>query len=89
MAEERRIQIHNKLGLHVRPAAQLSEIANKYKSQITVIQDNRSVNAKSIIELLTLGASKGTDITIQADGKDANRALDEIEQLIKRKFNEE
>ena len=89
MPEDRKIRIINKLGLHVRPAARLSEIANRYKSQITILQDNKKINAKSIIELLTLGASEGTLLTFQADGQDATAALDEIEKLIMAKFNEE
>lgn len=89
MLEACRIRLSNKLGLHVRPAAQLAEIASKYKSEITIIQDDKSVNAKSIIELLTLGASEGTIVTIRADGKDANSALVEIKQLIENKFSEE
>ena len=89
MLEERNIRITNKLGLHVRPAAQLAELANKYQSQIAINIDKRSVNAKSIIELLTLGATEGTMLTFRAEGEDAAAALDSIQQLIENKFDEE
>lgn len=77
------------MGLHVRPAAQLAEVAGKYGSQITIVQNNKNVNAKSIIELLTLGANHGTVLTFRAEGEDAMKALDEIQQLIENKFGEE
>jgi len=89
MLEECNIQITNKLGLHVRPAAQLAEIAAKYQSQITITQNSKSVNGKSIIELLTLGAGQGTLLSIKGEGDDALKAVAEIKQLITNKFGEE
>lgn len=89
MTIERTIRLENKLGLHVRPAAQLAELASKYKSEILIIKDSQQANAKSIIELLTLAASGGTLLTIKADGEDAEKAVEVIQQLINSKFNEE
>lgn len=89
MVAKRTIKITNKLGIHVRPAAQLAELANQYQSNITFIKDGQRVNAKSIIELLSLGASGGSTITMQAEGADAEPLLDALQRLIATNFGEE
>lgn len=86
---ERSIKIINKLGLHVRPAAQLSELANKYKASLTVTKDGYSVNGKSIMELLTLAANEGVTLNCKSDGDDAEQLLNAVEALISAKFNED
>ncbi len=84
-----RIEITNKLGLHARAAAKLSHLANTFQSDIYLIYHQERVNAKSLLGILTLAASVGNDITIEAKGKDEKRAIANILDLFKRKFDEE
>ncbi|MFA5794658.1 MAG: HPr family phosphocarrier protein [Candidatus Brocadiia bacterium] len=86
---EKNVTIVNKLGIHVRPAAQMAELANKFKANIIITKNNYAVNAKSIMELLTLAAGQGTVLTLKADGDDAGQALESLEKLIGNKFNED
>ncbi|MFQ5965477.1 MAG: phosphoenolpyruvate--protein phosphotransferase [Candidatus Scalinduaceae bacterium] len=87
---ERKIKIVNSNGLHARPATCFVEMANKYDSEISVSTENKEkVNGKSIIDLLTLGAKKGTEIIVTAEGKDQEKALDALEGLVRDRFKEE
>ena len=79
----------NKSGLHARPASLLVELANKFKSEIFIKKDNMTINAKSIMGVMTLGAAHGTEIIIEVDGSDEEEALKAIIQLIDSNFNEE
>ncbi|MFO1519371.1 MAG: HPr family phosphocarrier protein [bacterium] len=81
--------IPNKLGLHARAAAQLVKAANRYAAEITLSTKKQSVNAKSIMGVLMLAASKGTKVNVKVEGKDAEEALGAIEELINNKFGEE
>ena len=81
--------INNKLGLHARAAAQLVKTVNRFNSEVTISNKRQSVNAKSIMGVLMLAASKGTNITVQVEGKDAGEAMLAIESLINGKFGEE
>jgi phosphocarrier protein len=81
--------ISNELGLHARAAAAFVKIANRYRSNITVKKESVSVNGKSIMGVLMLAASKGTEIAIEASGEDENEALTELGKLIDAKFGEE
>jgi len=74
--------VKNKQGLHARPAALFVQVANKFDSRITVRRDAEEVNGKSIMGILMLGAEKGSIIVIEADGKDAEPALFELEKII-------
>ncbi len=74
--------VKNKQGLHARPAAVFVQIANKFDSRITVRRDEEEVNGKSIMGILMLGAEKGSLIIIEADGQDAQKALEELEKII-------
>lgn len=90
MLIERRIKIINANGLHARPATRFAEMANKFNSDILVRTENKEeVNGKSIIDLLTLGAKKGTELFITANGEDREEALDVLEGLVNDRFNEE
>jgi len=80
--------IVNKLGLHARAAAKLVTLAQKYRSEIFAKKDNREVSGKSIMGVMMLAAAKGSRITFRAEGPDAEKALDAIEALIARKFDE-
>jgi phosphocarrier protein len=83
------IEIINKLGLHARAAAKLSHLANAFNSDIHLIYSEDRVDAKSLLGILTLAASIGNKITIEANGKDQEKALKDIVALFQAKFNEE
>lgn len=89
MIAEKQVTILNTLGLHVRPSAAIAGTASKFKCAVTVIKDGQTVNAKSSIDLLTLAAVAGTQLTLRADGEDAAEAVEAVAQLISRKFGEE
>ncbi|MCX5711667.1 MAG: HPr family phosphocarrier protein [Candidatus Omnitrophica bacterium] len=74
--------IRNKQGLHARPAALFVQIANKFDSRITVKNDQESVNGKSIMGILMLGAENGSKIILEAEGSDAEVAIVELEKII-------
>lgn len=83
------VTVSNKLGMHARPAMLLAEVAGRFSSSITVSHDAHDpVDAKSIMQLMLLAATKGTNLHITADGDDANEAVQELESLINAGFNE-
>ena len=84
----RTFRIKNKLGLHARAAAQFVSLASGFKSEVTILKDGESVNGKSIMGLMMLGASQGTDIEVEAEGEDEAEALAAIEALVDARFNE-
>lgn len=81
--KEVKIVIQNETGLHARPAAMVVAEAGKYKSNLTIKKGDREVNIKSILGLLSIGASKGDEITLKADGEDEAQAVETISNLIK------
>lgn len=83
------ITIINKLGLHARAAAKLVEIANRYQAESKIIKENKTVNAKSIMGLMMLGANKGTQLELTVEGNDEKEALAAIIDLINDRFGEE
>ena len=90
MLIKRRTKIINTNGLHARPATRFAEVANKFNSEIFVkIENKEEVNGKSIIDLLTLGAKRGTELLITADGEDKEIALDALEGLVNDGFDED
>ena len=90
MLIKRRTKIINTNGLHARPATRFAEVANKFNSEIFVKTENKEeVNGKSIIDLLTLGAKRGTELLITADGEDKEIALDALEGLVNDGFEED
>ncbi len=78
----KKIVVKNKQGLHARPAALFVQVANKFDSRISIFRDNEEVNGKSIMGILMLGAEKGSEIIIEAEGEDAQEALGELEKLV-------
>lgn len=86
---EEKVLIQNRMGMHMRPASQIVQIASKYNSEVKLIKDNVSVNAKSIMGLLMLEAAQGTEITIHADGNDEKDVVDAIKELVDHKFYED
>ena len=81
-------KIINKLGLHARASAKLTQVANQFKSDIWIEKNNKKVNAKSIMGVMMLAASQGSDITITTEGSDEKDALNSIVDLIKDYFGE-
>ncbi len=82
-------RITNKRGLHARASAKLVEAASRFKAHITVSKDGQSVEARSIMGLMLLAASLGTDVELCAEGEDAQEALTAILALIAANFGEE
>jgi phosphocarrier protein len=82
------VMISNKLGLHARAAAKLVHTASGYESEIYVGTEHEEVNAKSILGILTLAATKGTPVVVRADGADEEAAVQAIVDLFDDKFGE-
>ena len=80
--------INNEMGLHARPAAILAKEASKYKSNIKLVMDDTEVDAKSILDILTLAVSKGKSIKLIAIGEDAEEAVENIQKIIEQGFGE-
>ena len=78
----------NKLGLHARASAKLTQIASRYQSEIWLTRNGRKVNAKSIMGVMMLAAGKGSVILVEADGADAPDALAAVLRLIEDRFGE-
>jgi phosphocarrier protein len=83
------IEIVNKLGLHARASAKLTQLAGSYQSEVWLTRNGRRVNAKSIMGVMMLAAGKGSTIGIEVEGSDADAALQAIVQLIGGKFGED
>jgi phosphocarrier protein HPr len=83
-----KITVINKLGLHLRAAAELVKVANKFKCHITITHGIQNVNAKSLMGLMTLAAAKGTELEFTTDGEDAKEAMASLKQLLAQKFGE-
>ena len=80
--------IDNKLGLHARASAKLTELASRFQSEVWLTRNGRRVNAKSIMGVMMLAAGKGATVTIETDGVDAEAALAAVRDLIADKFGE-
>jgi phosphocarrier protein HPr len=80
--------IVNKLGLHARASAKLTQLASSFKSEIWLTRSSRRVNAKSIMGVMMLAAGKGSSVLIEASGPDADAALKALQDLIANKFGE-
>lgn len=83
------ITVQNKLGIHARPAAMFVKTASRFACEIMVEKDGETVNGKSIMGLMMLAAGPGSKLMLHADGTDAQAAVSEIEELLKRKFDED
>lgn len=81
------IVVQNQVGLHARPATFFIQKSNEFKSSIWVEKGERRVNAKSLLGVLSLGITKGMEITIVTDGTDEQEALDALESLINSNFS--
>ena len=86
--QQREVEIVNKLGLHARASAKLTQLAAKYQSDVQVSRSGRKVNAKSIMGVMMLAAGKGARVVVEIDGPDENAAMDAIVALIGDYFGE-
>ena len=82
------VTINNEVGLHARPATFFIQKANEFKSGIWVEKDERRVNAKSLLGVLSLGITKGTTITLLVDGSDEKEAIAALSELVSGNFGE-
>ena len=89
MKIEKEITIINRLGLHARPAAMFVRISSRYRSEVWVEKEGEQINGKSIMGLMMLAAGQGSKLTIRCEGPDADKAMEELEELIRKKFNED
>jgi phosphocarrier protein len=86
---EKELTIVNRLGLHARPAAMFVRIASRHRAEIWVSKEGEEINGKSIMGLMMLAAGQGSKLLIRCDGPDADKAMEELEELIKAGFNED
>ena len=89
MASEKNVTIINETGLHARPASQFVQKAGKFKSEIQIVFEEKEVNAKSIMGVMSLGIGQGKEITLRAEGVDEVEAINELENFIKTEMVEE
>jgi phosphocarrier protein HPr len=86
---DRELLVTNKLGIHARPAAMFVKTANRFVCDVFVEKDGETVNGKSIMGLMMLAAGPGCKIQVHAKGGDASQAVNELEDLLRRKFGED
>lgn len=89
MASQRVVPLLHRTGLHLRAAGRFAETAGRFKSNVRLVLAGRGVNGKSVLDILTLGAGPGVELLIEADGPDAEAALDSLETLVRHNFDEE
>ena len=82
-----RVEVVNRNGLHARPASLLVELAKGFQSEISIVTDGHEVDGKSILEVLSLAAARGTMLEVRAEGSDAAKALAAIEELFASGFD--
>ncbi len=85
---EKEVYVRNELGLHARPAAQLAQEAGKFASNINLIVDGTEVNAKSVLDILSLAAVQGKTVLLRAFGPDAEKAVIHLEKIFQNGFGE-
>ncbi len=83
------IVVQNEQGLHARPAEMFVRLAQQFESKLEVVKEGYRVEARSIMDLLTLGAAKGTELVLEADGPDAQEAVDALAKLVAEGFPRE
>lgn len=88
MKVAKKLEIKNKLGLHARAAALLVQTANRFSAEVKISKDGQVVDGRSIMGVLTLAATRGSKIHVEARGEDAEEAVRAIEKLVEKKFHE-
>ena len=86
---EKILTVQNRAGIHARPAAIIAQTANKFEAEITLTRDDTTVNAKSIMGVIAMGAGYNTQLTLKVEGPDEAEAAEVIEELFTSKFEEE
>jgi phosphocarrier protein HPr len=86
---EKEITIVNRLGLHARPAAMFVRVATRYRADVWVEKEGEQINGKSIMGLMMLAAGQGSKLKICCEGPDSDKLMEELEELIASKFNED
>ena len=86
--QQREVEIVNKLGLHARASAKLTQLAGSFQSEVWLARNGRRVNAKSIMGVMMLSAAKGSKVVVETSGDDEEEALSALVQLIEQKFGE-
>ena len=86
--QQREVEIINKLGLHARASAKLTQLAGKYQSEVSLSRNGRKINAKSIMGVMMLAAGKGAKVMVEIEGPDENDAMDALVALINGYFGE-
>jgi phosphocarrier protein len=86
--QERQIIIVNRLGLHARAAAKFVTLASSFSSEVDISKDGQTVNGKSIMGVMMLAASRGSNLVITTRGEDEQEAADQLEKLVREKFGE-
>ncbi|MGD9926004.1 MAG: HPr family phosphocarrier protein [Sphaerochaeta sp.] len=84
----RELKVHNRAGIHARPAASIVKLANQYKSDLYLEKDTMKINGKSIMGIITLGATHQSSILMTCDGPDEQQMADAIEHLFENRFEE-
>ena len=87
--QQRDVEIVNKLGLHARPSARLTQLASSFRSKVFMSRNGRRVNAKSIMGVMMLAAAKGSTVTLETEGEDEVEAMGALAELISSGFGEE
>ena len=85
---QREVEIINKLGLHARASAKLTQVAGRFESDVWLSRNGRRVNAKSIMGVMMLAAAKGSSVLVETDGADEADAMDAVTALVADKFGE-
>ncbi len=83
------LTVLNQLGLHARAAAELVKVTSEFRSDVMLNKDGLQVNGKSIMGLMMLAASKGTQVTVTVEGPDAEACMEAVEKIFNEKFGEE
>jgi phosphocarrier protein HPr len=86
---QREVEIINRLGLHARASAKLTQVAGRFEADVWMSRNGRRVNAKSIMGVMMLAAAKGTTVVVETDGADEEEAMRAVEALIANRFDEE
>ena len=86
---QREVEIINKLGLHARASARLTQVAGRFEAAVWLSRNGRRVNAKSIMGVMMLAAGKGSTLVIETDGPDEDDAMRCLEQLVANRFDED
>jgi phosphocarrier protein len=85
---QREVEIINKLGLHARASAKLTQVAGQFKANVWVTRNGRRVNAKSIMGVMMLAAAQGSTLVVETEGSDEGQAMEAVIRLIARRFEE-